>query len=499
MIIKPKSDNMNLKHSSVTLSILMILGCLSLRAQNLNDALRYSQYDYFGTARSASVAGSLSPLGADFGVISTNPAGLAWMRRSQFALTPMFNMYTGKTLLNNGNNSEVKETAASLSLASFGLVFAGRSRNPMWRTVNFGMGFNRLADFNRETVYRGVSQGSIVNRFTELANSSFGLDEFEAGLANDAGAFLIDQGNGYYYSDFDDAPNANIEREQTINTSGGVNELTFAIAGNYDDRLLIGLDVGLPFVNYVEQKTYLESDINNEVPAFEDLQYIENLTTTGIGFNAKLGIIYRFTQMVRLGAAIHTPTWFALEDNFSSSMLYSYTDGGVGSTGSAASPDGNFSYKLKTPWRVSGGLGFIFGRNGFLSGEVEWVNYASNKLGFADFPEDEDIANRDIADVLNSAINLNLGGEYAYDRYRFRLGVSLRQPPYANTDGLPAFNTQLSAGLGLSLESFFVDLAARRSMTEEVYRPYLTSGFPEQVFDNTTNYTRILLTLGFRF
>ncbi|PHN04277.1 hypothetical protein CRP01_22200 [Flavilitoribacter nigricans DSM 23189 = NBRC 102662] len=461
--------------------------------------MRYSQYDYFGTARSAAVAGSLGPLGADFSVISTNPAGIAWMRRSQFVITPMFNLYTGNTQLTNGNNSEISETASSLSLASLGLVFSGTSRNPNWVNVNFAMGFNRLADFNRETVYRGMSQGSIVNRFTELANSDFGLDEFESGLANDAGAFLIDNGTGFYFSDFDDAPGAVIEREQTITTSGGVNELSFAVSGNYDNRLLIGLGLGLPFVNYLEQKSYFESDVNNEVPAFEDLQYDENLTTTGIGFNAKLGIIYRVNQMVRVGAAIHTPTWFNLEDNFSTSMLYSYSEGGQGNIGSASSPDGNFSYKLATPWRMSGGVGFIFGRNGFISGELEWVNFANNKLGFSSFSEDEDIANRDISEELASSINLKVGGEYAFRQFRFRGGVSLRQPPYSNTDGLPAFNTQLSLGLGYSMESFFLDLAARRSMTEEIYRPYLTATYPEQVFNNTTNYTRILLTLGFRF
>ncbi|WP_143473490.1 hypothetical protein [Flavilitoribacter nigricans] len=491
---------MNLKHSSILCSIFFLMGCLiPLSAQNLNDALRYSQYDYFGTARSAAVAGSLGPLGADFSVISTNPAGIAWMRRSQFVITPMFNLYTGNTQLTNGNNSEISETASSLSLASLGLVFSGTSRNPNWVNVNFAMGFNRLADFNRETVYRGMSQGSIVNRFTELANSDFGLDEFESGLANDAGAFLIDNGTGFYFSDFDDAPGAVIEREQTITTSGGVNELSFAVSGNYDNRLLIGLGLGLPFVNYLEQKSYFESDVNNEVPAFEDLQYDENLTTTGIGFNAKLGIIYRVNQMVRVGAAIHTPTWFNLEDNFSTSMLYSYSEGGQGNIGSASSPDGNFSYKLATPWRMSGGVGFIFGRNGFISGELEWVNFANNKLGFSSFSEDEDIANRDISEELASSINLKVGGEYAFRQFRFRGGVSLRQPPYSNTDGLPAFNTQLSLGLGYSMESFFLDLAARRSMTEEIYRPYLTATYPEQVFNNTTNYTRILLTLGFRF
>lgn len=480
--------------------LLFTLIRLPLEAQNFNDALRYSQYDYYGTARSAGVAGSLGPLGADFSVISTNPAGLAWIRRSQFVITPMFNLYTGKTRLINGSgNPEVKETSSNLSLATFGLVVSSRSRNPNWRTVNFSLGFNRLADFNRRTVYRGASQGSIVNRFSELANSDFGLDDFESGLAFDAEVFILDPNSEFYFSDFDGVPEAVIEREQVIQTSGGVNELSFAFSGNYNDQLLIGLGVGLPFINYIEEKEYRESDINNEVPAFEDLQFDENLTTTGVGFNAKLGIIYRATQMIRVGAAIHTPTWYSLEDNFSTAMVYSYTEGGTGFIGSANSPDGNFRYRLKTPWRFSGGVGLLFGRSGFITGEVEWVDYSNNTLGFDSFAEDEDIANRDIAATLSSSLNLRVGGEYALDKYRFRAGVSLRQPPFEDKTDLPSFDTQLSLGAGLNLRSFFLDLALRRSMTEEVYSPYLTSTFPQQFFENTTNYNRILLTLGFRF
>lgn len=482
---------------------LFFMGCLTLQAQNLNDALRYSQYDYFGTARSAAVAGSLGALGADFSVASTNPAGIAWMRRSQFVITPMFNLYTGKTLLTNGNNREVSESASSLSLASFGMVFAGKSRNPVWRTVNFSLGFNRLADFNRKTVYRGTSQGSIVNRWTELANSDFGIDDFETGLASDVQAILYDENNNEYFSDFVDENNdlipGDIEREQTVETSGGVNELSFAVAGSYDDRLLIGLGVGVPFVNYVEQKIYYESDAPDVIPFFDALEFRENLTTTGIGVNVKLGLAYRVNQMVRLGLAVHTPTWFALEDNFTTDLSYSFTDGGVGSTETSLSPNGNFSYSLRTPWRISGGAGFIFGRSGFLSGELEWVNYGNNQFGFNGFSEDEDFANRDVEDMLASSINLKLGGEYALQQFRLRGGISLRQPPYTDTEGLPAFDTQISAGVGFTLESFFIDLAARRSTSEAVYRPYLTSYYPDQVFENNSNYIRILLTLGFRF
>ena len=60
-------------------------------AQNVDDALRYSQVFYNGTARFMSMGGAFTALGADLSAIRLNPAGTGVFRSSEASLTPQLN------------------------------------------------------------------------------------------------------------------------------------------------------------------------------------------------------------------------------------------------------------------------------------------------------------------------------------------------------------------------------------------------------------------------
>ncbi|MCB0636332.1 MAG: hypothetical protein KDC54_06925, partial [Lewinella sp.] len=338
-----------MKQTNLLLVALAMLLTTSLAAQNFSDALRYSHFQVEGTARFMGAGSALGPLGADFSVISTNPAGLAWMRRSEFVISP--GLYTNTTqseLVNGGNNKLFEDNDATFALPNVGLVIASHSGSD-WKSFNFGVGLNRLADFNQQFFYQGQSRGSIVNRFEELANGQDALDDFESGLAYDADALLYD--NGFYFSDFTDVPESVIERSQSISRSGSLNEFAFGFGANYDDKVMWGLAIGVPFLSYEEDKMYDESDPNEEVPFFNSLNYAENLRVEGGGINVKLGLIIRLNQAVRIGGAIHTPTYYELTETYTTDMSYRYTYEEQDYTGTALSPEGNFTYSLRTPWR----------------------------------------------------------------------------------------------------------------------------------------------------
>jgi hypothetical protein len=59
-------------------------------AQNDVDAMRYSQLTFGGTARFASMAGSMGALGGDISTLSFNPAGIALFRKTELSITPSF-------------------------------------------------------------------------------------------------------------------------------------------------------------------------------------------------------------------------------------------------------------------------------------------------------------------------------------------------------------------------------------------------------------------------
>lgn len=473
---------------------LLLFGWSSLPAQNFGDALRYSQFDPSGTARFMGAGSALGPLGADFSVISTNPAGLAWMRRSEFVFTPgLYIANTDSRLTNGTGNSTFNDADAKFTLPNVGMVIASRARGD-WSTFNFAIGLNRLADFNQQFFYQGASTGSIVNRFEELANGS-GLDDFEAGVAFDADALLDD--NGFYFSDFTNYQDTVIDRQQTVTREGSLSELSFGFAGNYQEQILWGLSVGIPFLNYREDKEYFESDPNGRIPFFDELAYREQLSVTGGGINFKFGLIVRLQQAIRLGFAIHSPTFFELNETYTTDMTYDYTIEGEGSfRGDAFSPEGNFTYNLQTPWRLSGGAGIVFAKNGFLSGEVEYVNYQKNRFSFDGFSTDEVEANQSNRDNLSSALQARIGAEYAYDIFRFRGGVGLQQSPIMDDD---TFYNAFSLGLGLRQKSFFIDFAYRRQGVQETYVPYRTFDASQQFVNNDNVNERIVLSLGFKF
>jgi long-subunit fatty acid transport protein len=482
------------------LLVFFSLSCFALQAQILEDALRFSDFQVGGTARSIGAGGALGALGADFSVLSTNPAGLAWYRRSRFLASPsLYNARTDATLLNDPNGLPVEDNRANFNLNAFGLVFATPKASPKWRTINVGLGVNRIANFNQNLTFDGQSVGSIVERFQDQANS-VGFLPTESDLAFLTGAVYDFNEDGRYDSDVELAPDAILQRSQTVERRGAINELVFSVAGNFREKLMLGATVGVPFVRFEENKTYLEDDsAGDDVPFYEGIGFSEELLVTGAGFNFKLGMVYRATQGVRVGLAVHTPTGFSLNEDYSTSMNYSFLDGDMNVQSlSEESEELTSNYNLSTPWRFIGSLGFIISKQGFLSAEVEHVNYAGNSFSI---DENQGLAtqlNQDVNSLLGRAWNLRFGGEFAYEIFRFRAGYRLQDAGFEADDSNLGI---ISAGLGLRQKAFFLDLAYQHFLsTENTYVPYLApTAARDQVVDIERGAGQLVLTAGFTF
>lgn len=488
---------------------LLFLFTAPVFAQNAADALRFSYLNPSGTARYVGAGGAFSALGADFSMLSQNPAGLAAYRRGEFMFTPALKF--ARTDANLPGNAADRETRSKFQFDNVGIVFNTNPIASKWKTFNVGIGLNRQANFNQAIYYDGQSNGTLLKPlFEEVqanANVNGGvvaveqLDPFGAGLAYNANAIYF-QDNVLTY-DFVDNPNATLDRSQSIITSGGINEMVLSFAGNYDEKLMIGATIGVPFVNYKLESEYKESDpggaLAGNVPYFQDLTFTESVHTQGIGINGKFGIIYRPVQMLRFGAAVHTPTLMGLTDNFDNTFSYNFTDGG-GPNAGFARPDaeGNFDYRLTTPWRANLSAAVLVQRAGFLSADVEIVDYSA-----AHFNLTSDIAStenqqyeRDLNDAIQrnykQAVNLRFGAEGAIDILRLRAGLNLIGKPGANDSG---FNTAYSFGIGVRPDDFFVDLGMRiASGKSSVTPPYSAT-----LVATDASKTEVMLTVGFKF
>jgi hypothetical protein len=466
---------------------------LSLNAQNEVDALRYSRLSVVGTARFSGLGGAFGALGADFSSLSINPAGIGLYRSSEFSITPSLNMGNTKSVF-LGKNGEDSRTNFSLGNVGFVSVMdAGDPKSSSIRKVMFGFGINRVNSFNNRVVMNGFNNRSSL--LSVYIDESYGktpsqLDNFGAGLAYDANLIWEDSAvNGLYYADM---PNGGMVQRKTIESWGSMNEMELSMGANVLDKFYIGGTLGVPFVRYFEESSYTEDDTENRNNYFKSFTRSESITTTGTGVNFKLGIIYKPVEFIRIGAAIHTPTYFdKMSDAWSSKIASRFDDG---STGQASSPKGSYDYSLTTPFRAIGSIAFIFRKIGLISADYEFVDYTGARLRASDYDfynENDAIRNK-----YRPTGNLRIGTEWKYAQFSFRGGYGIEGDPYESFSNNSVGNSY-SLGLGLREKDYFVDLAYTHSKHSENYFIYDPSYVDAS--RNTIQSDNLLLTFGVRF
>jgi hypothetical protein len=497
---------------NLLLPALLLAYFTHIGAQNTADALRYAALNPGSTARVAAVGGAFTALGADFSSASINPAGIAMFRSDEMMFTPGLR-FSNTDANFNGNTSN--DRANRFNFGNLGIVFnSNRSEKRKWRTFNVGIGYNQVANFRQNVYWEGNSGGTLLNGWFAEAESALlagadpqSLYPLGARLGYNAGAIYFQNGVPSY--DFVDDPNALVDRNQQVETYGASNELSMTFAGNYQDRLNIGFSVGMPIVNYRQEAAYQELDptggFQGNVPFFDRLTYTDFVRTSGVGFNAKLGVTFRLNQMIRIGGAYHTPTFYNLTDNFGATFDYTYVDLTNSGAEQVVSGDDQadaepFAYSLTTPGRANFGAAFVIGKNGFISGDVEWIDYSSSRFNLTkNFNDDftralERNLNNAMARDFRAVLNYRVGAEIAIDVFRIRGGVNLLGKPGETDNG---FNTGLSFGGGLRFDRFYLDLAVRQRTATGAVQPYTGDNAPKATTEAVNR--DVMMTVGFRF
>lgn len=498
----------------IIITIVAILVCsISAYGQSDIDALRYSSTTPGGTARSLSIGGSFGAVGSDFSTLSTNPAGLGGYRSGSLMFSPVLNVGTASSEFADNTTNTLK---IDVDLNNIGLVWMGGRKDKHVRNnkervieskiknVNFGLGFNRLADYDRTVEFSGNSRGTIAERYTQLANgwAPSDLNPYDEGLAYDALLIYNDTTN-QYYSDLDAFDR--VDKSHTLKSKGSISELSFGVGANYDHKLFFGASVGIPFVNYEEETRYRESDNAGIDTVFNNLLVQNDFITSGSGINLKVGAIYKVSKQVRVGLAYHTPTRFSLTDTFGGYLetTLNYPDINEPATYTAEPPNtGVYSYKLTTPMKGILSTAFFIPKRGFITLEGEWVNYGAARMRFddADFNYEQEV-NDAIQDKYQNTFNVRIGAEAAIKKWRARIGYG----HYSNPFRPEVINERppkqiYSAGVGYYSNRVAFDLAYSFQGSREVYIPYNGLRSPNtQVATNQFTQHSLLLTVAFRF
>ena len=74
------------------LILLLSAAAFGMEAQSMYDALRFSENNYEGTARTMAMGNAFTALGGDLGAVTINPAGSAVAKYSQITVSPGVNI-----------------------------------------------------------------------------------------------------------------------------------------------------------------------------------------------------------------------------------------------------------------------------------------------------------------------------------------------------------------------------------------------------------------------
>lgn len=552
--------------------VLIAFFAINTYAQTMADALRYSKNDYIGTARSLALGNAVTALGGDLGTITINPAGSAVSHFSQATFSPGFAISSNKAgysaiAIQDPFSNEMKTNYNRMSMPNLGFnLYIDTGNHSGLTGFSMGLVMNQTRNFINEMSTGGRNNAtSLLGSFANLASTrDNGHGFLSADLANEnayfngipwdvALAFQSGMISGYGEYDgnyigatekitsIEDPANPGQYFEQ-IKLGGPLNQnygeksygnkydTAINLGFNFEDIFQIGFNLGFTSFEYNYDKYMTESAVNKEdfpvgfvnndggttTTWFSDAKYSHSYDARGNGVYAKLGFILTPVKFIRLGAAIQTPTSLEINERWMSSGHTFFSNSDYDAF--AQTPRGDFTYRLKNPYRANFGAAITFSQYGLFSIDYEYCDYSTmkfkNKRG--EMGNDFHIVNDEIKMRMGSSHMLRCGLELKpIPSIAMRGGFNLTTSPEHYFDAAnvkhksDAKEYSYSLGIGYSSKgSFFTDLAVRwiNRFDEYIspYGDYIFDGdgnleIPSPEIKSSKRLCDVVWTLGFRF
>ena len=496
-----------------TFSILFIGVALnSLQAQDINDALRYSQTDLNGTARYRAMGGAFGAVGGDFSSLNSNPAGSLIFANNQAGLT-LTNFSTNNDSNYFGKKTSDNNNSFALNQAGAAFIFNNADNRSDWKKFAFTLNYENARNLDNSIISAGTNPTNSVDKyFLNYANgvalgtlNNYYFDEL---YYNEQQAYLgynsyifdptsSSNSNTSYYSNV--ALGGNYYQENRTHSTGYNGKVAFNFAGQYTDKWLFGLNLNSHFIDYRQTNGFYESNTNPKYTTgstVDVIRFSNDLYTYGSGFSFQLGTIYKLTKKARLGLSYESPTWYRLTDELSQRVTTS-------GYGLSATPNVNSystqivdpnttmifqPYTLQSPGKWTGSFAYIFSKKGLISIDLASKNYSFTSYGpKVDFSS----TNTTMRNALNSATELRVGGEYKIKRISLRGGYRWEQSPYKNGTTIGDL-TCYSGGLGYNFGNTKLDLAysnTKREYDQQFFSQGLTDAARIKSVINTISLT----------
>jgi len=497
---------------ALTVGVIACLCVAEVSAQSYTEeALIVSRTNVGGTARMQAMGGVQVALGGDLSLAYSNPAGLGMYNRSEFCVSPglIFANYASDYLGNRTKTSQSTPIIPNLGIAFHADQDGSKG---IWGGT-LGITFNRINNFNETFSYSGMNPStSLIDYFVLDADRYGDVSQFAPG------GYQYDRPTGLAYYNYLISPQSSLvppgpadqyftpisgipRQSETVKNSGAQNQWSISYGLNFNDKVYIGAGLGIVTMKFASDKQYKE-EFTEAGHYMSSMILHENISLNGTGINFTAGAIFRPITALQIGLSVTTPTSIEIEDTYNASMSTAW-DSTAYSNGNAAiqvSTDNvSSSYSISTPWKISGGLAYFFAKHGFISADVEWMNYAKTRYSGGDWSPDNAIIN----DTYQSTFNLRFGGEYRLNNLRFRAGYNYMPDPFRSGQAdVDRSYSAISGGAGYRTTKFYIDLALIYGSGINSYRPYQLNDTPTSIdplVKQSQKNTTVMITVGLPF
>lgn len=489
--------------------ILILISAIFLKgySQNVDDALRYSQIFYGGTARFMSMGGAFTALGGDLSGISLNPAGTGLFRSSEFSFSPQLYYNSTSSVYNKTSSSNFKY---NLTIGQIGVVsnIISTGNETGLVSLNVAYSFNKTNNFNENSTIRGISDSSsMADYWARIANGKSKSELYNDLSYSDAWSayetLLIDTlagENDYYgtifsyYGDSAYAYGQTIKR--VIENSGFTGEHSFSIGANYSNKYYFGATLGINTIKYTGHYLHNESALDVPIYDFESFTHINHFEAIGTGYSLKIGTIIKPLEFLRFGFSLHSPVVYRIKEYIDNSLTTNIY--GLDPLKAADSPY-RYTYTFTTPFRALAGVAVQIKKLALLSADYEFVDYRMSQFSRGLDGVDYDTENTDIKESFKSTSNIRMGAEFRLNNLYFRGGYSyygkVMKPGMVNQN--LDYNV-VSFGIGMRQQNFYFDLAySALSYNSDYYMYYDPPYLPATNMSSTKN--TFGATIGFKF
>ena len=510
--------------------------------------LSLSQRESSGTARSMAMGGAFTSLGGDMASFGYNPAGFGMYQRNEISITLGLGIAQAKNYnaYNTAGNNAVR-----FAMNNFGASFKVYESSKKLTAINFAVGYNKVADYNYDIAYQGPqTTSSLADAFADIANANSLLINSDGKISDNNGyidyemhpyfwgsvmgykAGLINKGSNGWYPD-EIANGAKMTQYTSLQSRGSAGEFSFAFGFNINNIVYLGASLDILSIQrkqtiyYNEYIDYEGAQPNaTEYPyQLRDFQFGQTFAVDGTGIGAKFGVVVRPIAPLRIGFAVHTPSYYSMAYRYSASLSsaalsagdnpydwkvdngYVYADENT----PTLRDSGDYRWEFSTPTRLLAGVSYTIGKYAIISADYEYS--ASRSLKWIYTPAGTGYTNETLDNSLRGTHTVRGGIEAKpVPWFALRVGGGYRSSVLNSDYDFVAFSEPVadkfwyaSAGVGFRLsEQTSIDLAYqyRNTRYSDYYSFYTKLGdtpnaSPLYGLDIVNH--NIALTFAFRF